>query len=125
MATPTSSDRMPIPAILVLVVVGGVFAWMAFWFVVTLGLGDPGDPGGLVITNRSDEPLIVYVSERLSPFDPSAVRESEIARLQPGSDVRPDVDCGRWIELVARTVDGDEVERSPCYDRPWSIGEPA
>lgn len=71
-------------------------------------LGDPGDPAGLTIRNRTDMALFIYGVVREGGTDSKVTAEISRAELGPGGSTQTHVGCGAG-EWVART---NEVWRS-------------
>jgi hypothetical protein len=86
-------------------------------------VGEPRDTRGVRIVNASSETVTVIV------LYPSG--EDELTRYRPGESsiennmLNANDGCTRFV-MVARTEDGDEVDRqlAPiCRDEEWRIGE--
>lgn len=104
---------------LLLVVLTGVVVLGAVVSIVwvQLDLGEPPDPRGLGVENRTAAELLIYgVND-----DGTEVLLSQVS---PHSSVATGIGCAR-VELIARTPDGTEVARrapsDECDDEPWII----
>lgn len=100
-----------------------ILAGILFVVLQLARLGDPADPEGLSIDNRTDQELLVYGVLRRGGTNSEVTDEELRAKVPPGTIAMTRVGCGSG-EFVARTDDGDEVARrvsTECSEDPWII----